>query len=213
MLSHHVDSAVPTPRVYVVEDDPTLLRATLAMLAGVSSVRLSGFPSAEAFLAGFDGTAPGVLVLDYLLPGLSGEELLERFFPAPCDVPVVMLSAAATVPLAVRLVKRGVRDVLEKPASAARLVELVTQLVGEEREAWPLRAARRQFLTALGTLSPREREVMDELLRGGANKDVAVALNISPRTVEIHRGRVLQKMGAASVVELMRRREELGLRI
>ena len=204
-------SSSPVPFVYVVEDDVTLLRTTLTWLEALRGVQLRGFGSAEAFLAGYAPDAPGVLVLDNLLPGLTGEELIEQYFPTPCDLPVVMLSSAATVPLAVRLVKRGVRDVLEKPARAAPLVEMVRLLVEEEVAGWPRRAARRAYFNALGTLTRREREVMDELLRGGANKEVAQALEISPRTVEIHRGRVLAKMGASSVVELMRRREELGV--
>ena len=204
-------AVTPLPRVYVVEDDPTLLRTTLLWLAAVPGVELVGHDSAESFLAGYDASRPGVLVLDNVLPGLSGEELLLRHFPDPCDVPVVMLSAAVTVPLAVRLVKRGVVDVLEKPGRAAPLINLVTSLAVRESEGWPLRNARRAHRKALETLTPREHDVLEQLLSGVQNKEVAAALGISPRTVEIHRARVLGKMGAASVVELMRRREALGV--
>ncbi|MSQ01147.1 MAG: response regulator transcription factor [Myxococcales bacterium] len=197
--------------VYVIEDDPVQRLLYLRILGQLPNIQLTGFDSAEAFLEGWASAQPGVIVLDNLLPGLSGTEFVERHCPVPVDIPILMVSSHATVPLAVEMTRRGVTDVIEKPVDAARLRATVARLVAAEQHARPRRLTLRKLRERLLEVTPREREVLGLLLQGLANKQVAWHLGISPRTVEIHRARAQEKLGVTGLVELLRQLDGSGL--
>ena len=199
------------PRIYLVEDDPLVQRAFQASLEQISEASLEVYSSADEFLAAWQPGTAGVLVLDNRMPGMTGEQLVERYVPDLVDIPVLMISGNADVPLAVKVVKRGVVDVLIKPVPGELLVGRVRELLASERQNWPRRAEAAELRRGLGTLTPRETEVLGELVGGRTNKEVALILGISPKTVEIHRGRVLAKLRADSVTELVRRMNLLSV--
>ena len=199
------------PRIYLVEDDPVAQRVHHAWLQQVPDATIEVYGTADEFLAAYSPGQPGVLVLDHCMPGMTGEQLVATQVPDPVDIPVLMISAYVDVPLAVRVVKRGVVDVLQKPVSGELLVEQIIRLLSAERQNWPRRAEAAELRRNLATLTPRETEVLGELVGGRTNKEVAAILEISPKTVEIHRGRVLSNLQADSVTELVRRMNLLGV--
>ncbi len=205
------DTPAQRCRVYVIEDDAVLRLTYLRFLAAVPDTEAVGFESAEEFLKSWNPDLPGVIVLDNLLPGISGAEFVERNCPVPVDLPVVMISGHASVPLAIEMTRRGVANVVEKPVDPMRLREAVTQLVQAEAHARPRRLDLREFRVRMQLVSPREREVLALLVEGLANKEVGAKLGISPRTVEIHRARLHAKLGVGGIVELMRRLEGSNL--
>lgn len=199
------------PRIYLVEDDPIVQRAILPCLQQIAEATVEVYDSADDFIAAWEPGTAGVLILDNFMPGMRGEDLVAKYVPNPVDIPVIMISANPDVPLAVRVVRRGVVDVLMKPVDGAELVARVRALLQDERRNWPIRAEAREFQEALATLTPRETEVLAELVNGRTNKEVAAILGISPKTVEIHRGRVLSKLRADSVTEMVRRMNVLSV--
>lgn len=198
-------------RVYVIEDDTVLRLAYLRFLAAVPDIEVVGFESAEEFLRHWNPDLPGVIVLDNLLPGISGAEFVERNCPVPVDLPVVMISGHATVPLAFEMGRLGVASLVEKPVDPVCLRDVVTQLVRAEAHARPRRLYLRELRVRMLAVSPRERQVLALLVEGLANKEVGVKLGISPRTAEIHRARLHAKLGVGSIVELVRRLEGSNL--
>lgn len=199
------------PRIYLVEDDAVARRVYLPWLEQISEAVVEMYASAEEFLAAFKPGEAGVLVLDNRMLGMWGQQLVEQFVPDPVDIPILMISANADVPLAVKVVKKGVRDIMIKPVPGDVLVERVKEILSIERQNWPKRAEATELKRGLKSLTPRETEVLAELVCGRTNKDVALILGISPKTVEIHRGRVLAKLQADSVTELLRRMTLLGV--
>ncbi|MEO8279485.1 MAG: response regulator [Ideonella sp.] len=204
--------------VYLVDDEP-VVRDALAWLLRSRRLLSEGFGSAEAFETMVDGrlppaaeptdapdwpTAPSCLLLDVRMPGTSGlvlfERLIERgLLPA---LPVIFLTGHGDVPTAVAAVKRGAFDFVEKPFADNALVDRVEQALQTSLHALQARKERRLFVSRLADLSDREREVMRLVIEGRQNKQIADSLNISVRTVEVHRARVFEKMDVKSAVEL-----------
>ncbi len=193
------------PQIYVVDDNPIVQSAWRNWLNKVPNAEIHMYSDAESFLASFVPGGSGILILDNHMPGMTGMELIERYVPRQIDIPVLMVTAFADVQMAVRAVKTGVVNVLEKPLRGDDLLDAVQKILAKEQQDWPRRQEAAELRTSLGSLTSREREVMIELLEGRSNKDVATNLGISPKTVEIHRARVLQKAHVDSVTELVRR--------
>ncbi len=204
-----LDPSLGLPVVYLV-DDEDVVRDALAWLLRSRRLLSEGFASAEAFEAGLAGraapwpTSPSCLVLDVRMPGTSGLVLFERLaerglLPA---LPVIFLTGHGDVPTAVAAVKRGAFDFVEKPFSNNALVDRVELALQASAQALLQRRARDTIARALAELTEREREVMQRVIDGRPNKLIADELEISVRTVEVHRARVFDKMNVKSAVEL-----------
>ena len=189
-------------RVYVVDDDEAM-RDSLVWLLESHGYAVQAYPSAESFLAAFHGELRGCVVLDVRMPGMSGLELHEALIARRSLLPVIFVTGHGDVPMAVSALKKGAVDFIEKPfgdKDMLRLVEQCLEMERTRREAQVRQAAARQRLE---TLTEREREVMDLVVAGKLNKQIADGLGISVKTVEVHRARVMEKMAVGSVAELV----------
>jgi FixJ family two-component response regulator len=196
-------STEPESTVFVVDDDDDL-RESLTWLLESAGLRVKTHPTAQEFLNGYDPEAPCCLVLDVRMPGLSGLDLQEELTRRGVPPPIIIMTGHAEVPMAVRAFKGGAIDFLQKPFSDQVLLERVRQALDLDRRTRLDRSAHAKLATLLAYLTPREREVMDLVVAGKPNKIIASDLGISPKTVEIHRARVMEKMQAGSVAELAR---------
>ncbi len=189
-------------RVYIVDDDEAM-RDSLVWLLESHGYEVQAFASAESFLAAFDGELRGCLVLDVRMPGMSGLELHEALVARSSMLPVIFVTGHGDVPMAVSALKKGAVDFIEKPFGDKEMLRLVAQCLEMERTR---RAAQVQQAAArqrLESLTDREREVMDLVVAGKLNKQIADGLGISVKTVEVHRARVMEKMEVGSVAELV----------
>jgi two-component system response regulator DctR len=201
----------PDAKIYLVDDDVGV-REALAWLLRTRRLISDGFDSAEDFLAGAavarqEPDVPCCVLLDVRMPGMSGLALFEklRLLPWQAAMPIIFLSGHADVATAVAAVKRGAFDFCEKPFSDNALVDRVEQALRQSAAQLADRAVRRELQQRLDSLTERERDVMNLVVAGLPNKLVADQLQISVRTVEVHRSRVFDKMGVKSAVELANR--------
>ncbi len=189
--------------VYVVDDDEAL-RQSICYLINGRGYATTDFPSAEAFLAGYDAKRPGCLLLDLHLPRMSGIELLE-WLAARADLrPVIMLTGHGDIPTAVRAMKAGALDFLQKPFHDAELLERIAQSIGLDAAWRSWRSEARVVVERLNSLDPEQRRVYDLLIEGRTTPEIARALNLDRGTVEVRRRSVLRRMKAGSTVELVR---------
>jgi len=193
---------IVAPTVFLVDDDPGVLKAH-ARLLGAHGFKTAGFESAEAFLAQHAAAARGCLVLDVSLPGLDGLALQRRLAQAGCSLPIVFLTGAADIPMSVQAMKAGAIDFLTKPVTGATLVAAVR--AGLEQDALARQATDEGAMLRqrYASLSVREREVLAGLAAGKLNKQIAAALGITEATVKFHRARLMDRMQAQTVAELM----------
>ncbi|MCW5654939.1 response regulator [Hydrogenophaga sp.] len=198
----------PDAKIYLVDDDAGV-REALAWLLRTRRLLSEGYDSAEAFVEGASvwreaPVAPCCVLLDVRMPGMSGLALFEQLLALPwiACMPVIFLSGHADVPTAVDAVKRGAFDFCEKPFSDNALVDRVEHALNQSAQVLAQRQAQSELRQKLDSLTERERDVMDLVIAGLPNKLVADQLNISVRTVEVHRSRVFDKMGVKSAVEL-----------
>jgi FixJ family two-component response regulator len=191
-----------SPVVFVVDDDAGM-RAALHRLFKSAAFAVETFDSAQDLLDRGDLKRAGVLVLDVMMPGISGLDLQALLIERNVDTPIVFLTGAQSVPMAVTAMQRGAVDFLEKPFENDDLVKRVRHALrhGDRKDD---RALRGEYDRRSALLTPREREVMDHVVIGQTSKEIGRALGVSPRTVEIHRTRVMEKMQAGSLAELVR---------
>ncbi len=190
------------PVVFVVDDDAAVLESLALLLRSVGlSPQTCG--SAAEFLETFDPDAPGCLVLDVRMPGMSGLELQARLQARGSKLPIIFITAHGDVPMAVKAVKAGALDFLQKPFRDQELIEKIQRALEVNARLRTEAADRDEILARLSSLTPREREVMEGVVAGKANKVIAHELGLSQRTVEIHRARVMAKMQASSLAELV----------
>jgi len=189
--------------VWVVDDDPDV-RGSLELLLSASDLEPVLCASAEQLLERIDVHSRGCLLLDVRLPGIDGLELQEKLKRLGIALPIVFMSGHGDIPMAVRAVNAGALDFIEKPFSDKRLLKLLERALDIEVEQFVGRRGRREIESRLARLTPREREVLDGLVAGKLSKQIADDLDISPRTVELHRARVLKKMNVANAAELVR---------
>ena len=197
-MTNLIDSTV------AIIDDDDALRDALAVLVTAAGWRAEGFVCAEDFLASLDGERAGCALIDVRLPGMDGMELFRRLAEAAPGFPVVMLTGHGDVPMAVEALKAGAVDFIEKPFDPDRLLTSLRQALSRDAEIRETKLALEEFRTLIDKLTLREREVMDLMVLGQSNKMIAAKLGISPRTVEIYRARVMDKMQVRSLAELVR---------
>jgi FixJ family two-component response regulator len=193
----------PLPVVFVVDDDPAM-RDSLRWLIESTGLQVETFADAQTFLARIRPELPGCLVLDVRMPGMSGLDLQAELTRRGIGLPTIVVTGHAEVPMAVRAVKAGAIDFIEKPFSDQLLLDRVRQGIEMDRQERDGRARRAEILRRMSLLTQREREVLDLVVVGKANKEIAAALHLSPKTVEVHRAHVMEKMQASSVAELVR---------
>jgi FixJ family two-component response regulator len=195
--------------VYVVDDDPAV-RDSVSALVNSAGLRVQTFPSAEAFLADYKPEKPGCLVTDLRMLGMSGLDLLEKLQKSESPLPAILISAYADVPAAVRAMEAGAVALLEKPCRNDQLVQAIHKALERDSAQRAKRTARQDIQNRLATLTPEEYEVMQRMVAGKLNKVIANELLISLRTVETRRHKVLEKMQADSLAELVRMVVEVG---
>ena len=189
--------------VFVVDDDRAV-RESLALLVQSVGLEVETFSGAGEFLDAYQPDRLGCLITDIRMPGMSGLELQERLTEEGYHIPVIVLTGFGDVPAAVRALKGGAVDFVEKPFNPQALLDLVQQALVRDTELREQAAREADLAEHMALLTPREREVMALVVAGKANKVIAIDLSISERTVELHRGRIMKKMQARSLAELMR---------
>ncbi len=191
------------PTVHVIDDDDAV-RDSIQMFLANEGLEVRAYPSADAFIAVLDSAPPGCVVTDVRMPGMSGIELLAEITRLRLAMPVIVVTGHADVPLAVRAMKSGAVDLLEKPFKAADLIDAVARALEVGRNSQRNVLSAQEAQARLATLTMRETEVLDRLVRGQPNKIIAYEMGISPRTVEVHRANVMKKTQAGSFSELVR---------
>ena len=189
--------------VFIVDDDDAV-RESLAFLMKSVGLRAESFASAQAFLDVYNPNRAGCLVLDIRMPGMSGLELQEKLKQMGSILPVIFITGHGDVPMAVKAIKAGAADFVQKPFRDQELIDRIREVLEEDAQTRADKLQRNEILRRMGTLTEREREVMEQVVDGKANKVVAIDLNVSQRTVEIHRANVMEKMKARSLAQLVR---------
>jgi FixJ family two-component response regulator len=190
--------------VFIVDDDRALCEALTFLLESVN-LPCRTFRTAQEFLDRYDPIEPGCLVLDVRMPGMSGLEFQAELTARNHHIPVIMITGYADVSMAVRAIKAGAVEFLEKPFGDQVILECIQQAIERDRKNRRMRAERIEFEERLCRLTPREREVMDLLMEGLANKAIAAKLCLARKTIETHRANLMGKMKAASLADLIRR--------
>jgi len=189
--------------VYVVDDDPGV-RDSLGMMLSVAGYRTALFPDAETFLSGWQPDWAGCLIADLRLPGKSGVELQAALLEHGSRLPVVIITAHGDVPTARRAFRADAVDFLEKPFDVAQVCQAVEKAFAREAQRLAVEQERSADAAKLAQLTAREREVLEQAARGLHAKEIAAALRISPRTVEVHKTRIMAKLGVRNLAELVR---------
>ena len=195
-------SAQSSPLVYLVDDDEAV-RDALGMLFKSVGLECRLFASALEFLEAYDPRRHSCLVADIRMPGLSGLDLQQRLNEQRAEVPVIFITGHGDVPMAVNAMKSGASDFIQKPFRDQDLIDRIHKALAQDRARREVRAEQNVILERLALLTPREAEVMKRVVRGQANKVIALDLGVSQRTVELHRARVMRKLKMRSLAELV----------
>lgn len=193
----------PETTVFIVDDDPGV-RDSLQRLLQSVGLKSEVYASAPEFLAGYDPDSPGCLLLDLRLPGMSGLELQQRLAAEDVTLPILIITGYGDVPSAVHAMKSGAADFIEKPFNKQGLLEKIQRAVATDEQLRQACERRAAIAARRDRLTPRELEVMRRVVSGQANKVIAIELGISKKTVEVHRARVMKKMGVRTVADLVR---------
>ena len=206
MSSNHLDAAKHTntrPMVYIVDDDDGVRRAMSALMESVGYAH-AAYASANDFLKHYNTSQPGCLVLDIRMPSMSGLELQQELNKRGYHIPLIFVTGHGDVPMAVEAMKKGAFDFVQKPFRDQDLLDKVNHALQLDNAQRQETADKDQVLQRFNSLTQREKEVMALIVEGKANKVVAQDLNLSERTVEIHRARVMEKMQVRSVAQLVK---------
>jgi RNA polymerase sigma factor (sigma-70 family) len=198
--------------VFIVDDAPEV-RKSLSRVVSAAGYQVRTFESAERFLAEYHGDARGCLLLDICMPGLNGIELQHELLGFPHALPIVFLTGMGDIQTSVGAMKQGAIDFLTKPIDSVRLFAAVEEALRRVEEQRRQVAIRRVIHQRLDTLTPREREVMAHVIRGRLNKQIAAEMGIGEKTIKVHRARMMSKMGARSVADLVRLGARVGVEI
>lgn len=199
------------PTVFIV-DDTASVRKAIERVLGAAGLQVASFDSARAFLDAYDPASDGCLVLDVKMPGMDGLELQDVLAARGCVLPIVFLTGHGDIPMSVQAMKLGAADFLTKPIDANRLLASIREAFEKCRLAREQRSARATIEDRLASLTAREREVLEHLIGGKLNKQVAFDLGTVEKTIKVHRARVMQKMQVRSVAELVRLCEAAGVK-
>ncbi|MBK8096503.1 MAG: response regulator transcription factor [Planctomycetes bacterium] len=191
------------PLVSVVDDEPTI-QQLFVQLGRLEGLAVRTWTRGADFLAAFDESQPGCLVLDLNLPDMSGLQVLEQLGRRGSHIPVVFMSGLAKVSQAVAALKLGSLDFVEKPFAIDDMMAAIHRAIDSDRARRATEQQQHHLRERFAALTPRETEVMDLVVQGHANKAVAATLGVSPKTVEVHRANVMRKTGANSLAELVR---------
>ena len=191
------------PTVFIVDDDAPV-RDSLSMLMKSVGLEAETFASAMEFLEHYDADRPGCLVLDIQMPGMSGLELQEQLNAMHAILPIIFITGHGDVPMAVSAIQHGAADFIQKPFRDQDLLDRINKALEQDQHNRETLLAIRGIEERLASLTPREREVMELIVEGRPNKVIAGDLDVSQRTVEIHRARVMEKMQASSLAHLVR---------
>ena len=201
----------PKEIVFLVDDDPSVLKGLRRLLTS-AGLEVAAFESPREFLDRQDADAPGCVVLDLAMPGVNGMELQQQLAARGSTLPIVFLTGHGDVPTSVQAMKRGAADFLTKPVDEKDLLAAIRNAFEKGRAMRTARAETAEVERRIATLTPREREVLEHVVSGKRNKQVAGELGTVEKTVKVHRARVMEKMGARSLADLVRLAERGGIR-
>jgi two-component system, LuxR family, response regulator FixJ len=199
----------PRPTIFVVDDDSAVRDALKLLLRSVGQ-SVETYGAGSEFLESYSEDRPGCLVLDIRMPGMSGLELQQKLNEKHSILPIIFITGHGDVPMAVEAMQAGAVDFIQKPFRDQDLIDRINQALEKDTSNRAALGERNDIRRRLETLTPREREVLDLVVHGKANKVIAGDLKLSQRTVEIHRARVMEKMQASSLAHLVRMVLEVG---
>ena len=199
------------PCVFLVDDDSSVLRALKRALS-THGLKVAAYGSAHEFLASYDAGVEGCLVLDINMPGMSGLELQDVLVDHQCTLPIIFLTGHGDIPASVRAMKQGAADFLTKPADTEQLITTILKAFEKCRLDHQERAVRVSIEQRLALLTTRERQVLEHLIGGKLNKQVAADLGTVEKTIKVHRARIMEKMQVRSLAELVRLCERVGIK-
>jgi len=202
---HNPPSASMDDKTIFIVDDDKAVRDSLSWLISSVGLNVETFSSAQDFMNAYDPMRPGCLLVDVRMPGMSGLELQKRLAENPHCLPVIVVTGHGDVQMAVRAMKDGAFDFIEKPYNDQILLDLVQKAVRECERRRTQVTSHQEIQDLADTLTPRERQVMDMIVEGNTNKQIAHALDISDKTVEAHRAKVMEKLEASSLADLIRK--------
>ncbi len=197
------DMTAAVPTIYIIDDDDGMRRA-LSLLLSTVGYQTESFASSDAFLQRFDPDRHGCLILDIRMPGMSGLELQQHLNKTGSMLPLIFITGHGDVPMAVQAMKEGAFEFIQKPFRDQDLLDRINHALKQDAENRAAVARRADVARRLESLTPRERQVLEMVVDGAANKVIAIDLSLSERTVEIHRAKVMEKMAARSVAHLVR---------
>jgi FixJ family two-component response regulator len=197
-------NATSTGEIHIVDDDPAV-RDALSVVFTLEGYHVSGFADGRSFLSAVRNRPPACIILDVHMPGRSGLDILRELNAKNYPVPIFIISGQGDIPMAVEAIKNGALDFIEKPFDAETVVNRVREAIeaASRREAAGADASLTRFPGA-DLLTPREREVLALIASGASNKEAGRQLGISPRTIEVHRARIMEKLGAKNAADLVR---------
>jgi FixJ family two-component response regulator len=198
------------PIVFVIDDDPSVLKSLARLLCSIE-LNIATFATPEAFLNQFQPGIHGCLVLDFAMPNLNGLELQQELAARNSELPVIFLTGRGDIPMSVQAMKQGAVDFLTKPVNDHDLIEAIHAAIEKNRMIQKARAEQNEIRKKLATLTPREREVLDHVVSGKLNKQIAADLGTVEKTIKVHRGHLMTKLKVRSLADLVRLAERAGI--
>jgi len=191
------------PTIFIIDDDPDMCKSLAWLLESVQ-LPIEIYHSGTAYLEVHDSNRRGCLLIDMRMPGMSGLQLLEQLNARQNPIPVIIISAHGDIPLAVRAMKSGAVDFISKPFNEQLLIERIQELIERDMHRHPYINQASLYTRRFESLTPREREIMEQVVMGKMNKQIAYVLGISMKTVEQHRAKLMEKMQVGSLAELIK---------